>query len=83
MPDIMRGDSINNPENADKDVATWSNSEADLACVFKHVAGKGIKDIGSVGFCWGGWVIFRASAVQAAAVQGALAQVEAFLSQNL
>jgi len=67
MPDIMRGDSINNPENADKDAylkkwATWSNSEADLACVFKHVAGKGIKDIGSVGFCWGGWVIFRASA---------------------
>lgn len=67
MPDIMRGDKMNNPENTDataylKKWTVWSNIEPDVAAVFKHIADKGISEIGSVGFCWGGWTIFRASA---------------------
>lgn len=68
MPDIMRGDSMSLPENqADSNGylskwAQWDRSEDSVKTVFDHVAGKGITEICSVGFCWGGWVLFKASA---------------------
>jgi carboxymethylenebutenolidase len=69
MPDIMRGDSMSNHfESEDSKQAflskwgQWAQSEGDCRTVFAHLNDKGISNIGSVGFCWGAWIIFRASA---------------------
>lgn len=69
MPDIMRGDTMaNHLESDEKKNAflskwgQWENSERDCQTVFDFITEKGITEIGSVGFCWGSWIIFRASA---------------------
>ena len=70
MPDIMRGDSMtNHSESEDTKIAflgvwaQWPRIENDCQNVFRHITERGIARIGSVGFCWGAWVIFRSSAL--------------------
>jgi dienelactone hydrolase len=67
LPDIMRGDTMSQvAEDGKMDFltkwATWGNIEADVKCIFDHLAALGAESIGAIGFCWGAWVIHRASA---------------------
>lgn len=69
MPDIMRGDTMANHLGSEEvkqaflsKWAQWNLCEGDCATIFNYLTDKGITKIGSVGFCWGAWVIFHVSA---------------------
>lgn len=69
MPDIMRGDNMSLHLESDEKKqaflnkwAQWDSIEGDCQSIIAHIASKGITSIGSIGFCWGAWVVWRASA---------------------
>jgi len=68
MPDFYRGD--NWPEGADFAKFgewvikfPWSKLEKDIfEKIVPFLEKQGVKKFGSIGFCWGAWVVFHASA---------------------
>jgi dienelactone hydrolase len=42
--------------------AQWEVVENDCNTIFRYLQEKGISSIGAIGFCWGVWMAFRASA---------------------
>jgi dienelactone hydrolase len=69
MPDMMRGETmtkyaqdINLKNNFLTEWSTWEKLEEDIVTLFAYVDSLGIKTIGTLGFCWGVWISFKASA---------------------
>lgn len=67
MPDFFKGGSIE-PFYASKTVPkgvewlaqfNWKHCSTVLESVYAHLKEKGIKRIGSIGFCWGAWVVAK------------------------
>lgn len=69
MPDLMRGETLANYAH-DPDLknqflskwSTWQDLEDDIRTLFSYIDSLGIAAIGCLGFCWGVWVGFKASA---------------------
>jgi dienelactone hydrolase len=78
MPDIMRGETLakyahdpNLKDNFLTQWSTWENLEQDIQTLFAYVDGLGIQTIGTLGFCWGIWLGFKASAAGFPIIAGA------------
>jgi len=68
MPDLMRGDSWAKHSSGDMTIPEWlkrfpwEKVSKDLtATVYPHLAAKGVESFGMMGFCWGSWVVLKAS----------------------
>lgn len=69
MPDLMRGETMARyaqdellKSNFLTEWSTWEKLEQDIATLFAYVESLGIQTIGTLGFCWGVWISFKASA---------------------
>lgn len=69
MPDMMRGETLtsyaHDPDLKNqflKKWSTWQDLEGDVRTIFSYIETLGISTIGCLGFCWGIWVGFKASA---------------------
>uniref|UniRef100_A0A6B2LGN7 Dienelactone hydrolase domain-containing protein n=1 Tax=Arcella intermedia TaxID=1963864 RepID=A0A6B2LGN7_9EUKA len=65
LPDFQRGDPFNGDWPTFKPWVSktpWSKVNADLQVLTHHLKQNGAASIGIMGFCWGSWVVFHASA---------------------